>query len=111
MESAVTLLENLLELNRTVKVSAIDKVLFCIYRGVITPRHIMDKLSVSKGNLANYCKSLTAHGKIRKEQNGTERGIAYSITEKGTQSIQKILKNIDTLIEKIKKSRKYNDSI
>ena len=103
MESAVALLENLLELNRNIRISATDKVLFCIYRGVVTPKQLIDKLNVSKGNLANYCKSLAAYNKIRKEKNGNERGVAYSITEKGTQSIQKILKNIDNHIANNKK--------
>ena len=98
MERALSTFENLLELTKKVRISALDRVLFCIYRGATTPKELMDKLNVSKGNLANYCKTLAEQKKIKREKNDTDRGVAYSITEKGTLSIQKILKNIESHI-------------
>ena len=99
MERAVTTFEQLLELTRRVKITALDKVLFCIYRGATTPKELMDKLNVSKGNLANYCKYLAGVNKIKKQQNETERGVTYTITEKGIISVQKILKDIECHIK------------
>lgn len=100
MENAVKTLEKQLELNRIIKTNAIDKVLFCIYRGHTTPREIMEKLNLSKGNLANYCKYLMTSNKIRKEKLDGERNIKYILTEKGAASIQKILLNIEKVIKK-----------
>ena len=103
MERAVTAFEQLLELNKNVKISALEKVLFCVYRGVCTPKELMDKLNVSKGNLANYCKHLASTNKLKKQRNENERGVTYIITEKGTLSVQKILKDIDNHISNNRK--------
>ena len=98
MERAVATLENLIDLTKTVKITALDKVLFCIYRGASTPKELTILLNVSKGNLANYCKNLAAHNKIKRIKNDAERGVTYVITDKGIASVQKILKNIENHI-------------
>lgn len=99
MENAIKSLEKFIELNKTIRISATDKVLFCIYRGNGTPRELMEKLNMSKGNLANYCKHLMFSNKIRREKLDGERNIKYTLTEKGNVSIQKMLANIEKVIK------------
>jgi DNA-binding MarR family transcriptional regulator len=79
-----------------VKVTAADRVLFCIHRGCTTPRAIMEKIGVSKGNLANYCKQLLAYNKIRRTRDtDSARGICYTLTPKGSIAVEKMLAGID----------------
>gem|GEM_PF-3216971 len=98
MENAALSFERLLELSKKINANALDKVLFCIYRGATTPYELMNKLDVSKGNLANYCKRLITQNKIRKQIiAGGSRRIAYQITEKGTNSVEKFLAHIEKI--------------
>ena len=90
MNNEIKEFETYLALARRFDATAMDKVLFCIFRGTNTPREIMDALRVTKGNLANYCKTLVVHGKIAREQSHG-RNIFYTITANGEKEIKRIL--------------------
>ena len=66
-----------------------DKIIFCISRGLHSPRELMQKLQIAKGNLANYCKELVADGLVTKQVRG--RVVEYSLSTKGNEHIRKFL--------------------
>jgi DNA-binding MarR family transcriptional regulator len=78
-------------------VTALDKVLYCIMSGRASPKAVMDFLGLSKGNLANYCKTLIRKDLIISHRDTTTRGIYYTTTDKGQQTIQALLAKITKL--------------
>jgi predicted transcriptional regulator len=71
------------------KPSAADKVMFCIYRGYNSPRALIQKLCIAKGNLANCCRQLITDGKLTQHTSG--RTVEYELTPKGQGQIKKYL--------------------
>jgi len=69
-----------------------DRVLFCIWQGTDTPRHLMEKLGVTKGNLTNYCNSLQNQNYITKQK--STKNVYYKITDTGINYIKGKLKNV-----------------
>ena len=69
-----------------------DKILFCISRGIDSPRELVLKLKIAKGNLANYCKALIKDGMLVQHTEG--RVVKYELSAKGRQHIKKFLEAI-----------------
>lgn len=86
-----------------VPVTTIDKVLFSISRGIVTPKGLINSLNISKGNLANYCRGMIEKKEIVKQKNTISRGINYQITAVGEARVKQ-------LISKIEKERKTKGS-
>lgn len=94
MNKAINLFDKLIDIYAVFSrenIMARDKVLFCIYRGQTTPREIMQRLNLAKGNLANYCKDLIAKKYLTKTKETGGREISYQITEAGTKYITQII--------------------
>lgn len=68
------------------KPTVADKVLFCIHRGQKTPRELIARLEIAKGNLANCCKCLIHDGQIVQHTNG--RAVEYEPTAAGREHIE-----------------------
>ena len=84
-------------------VTAETKVLFCVVNGLAFPRQIMDYLGVSKGNLANYCKTLIGGGwLVSRRDVATKRGIYYEPTRAGHTKILKLYEQIEKELNTIK---------
>lgn len=79
-----------------VKPSVADKIMFCMYKGMESPRELMQKLKIAKGNLANYCKQLCADNMITKEVHG--RVVKYGLAKKGEARIKKVLEAVNDFI-------------
>jgi len=79
-----------------VKPSVTDKIMFCLYKGMESPRELMQKLIIAKGNLANYCKQMCADSMITKQVSG--RIVKYGLTKKGEARVKKILEAMNDFI-------------
>ena len=79
-----------------VRITATQKVLFCIYRHLLTPREIIAATGIKKTNVAKYCKSLIAYNMITSSRTG--KNIMYEITGKGKDEIKKVLEKINEII-------------
>jgi len=79
-----------------VKPSVADKIMFCLYKGMSSPRELMHKLQIAKGNLANYCKQLVADNMITKETSG--RVVKYGLAKKGEKRVGQILEAMNDFI-------------
>jgi len=72
--------------------SIADKIMFCVSRGLHSPRELVQKLQIAKGNLANSCKELVADGQLLKQVQG--RIVKYRLSAKGNEHIRKFLRVI-----------------
>ena len=92
MEKAIEKLKNYIDLWVKHKPTVADKILFYIYRGICTPRELIAKLQIAKGNLANYCKALIKDGLV--VQHTVGRVVKYELSQKGTVYIKKFLEDL-----------------
>ena len=89
MEKATKSFENYIEFWVKFRPTVSDKVMFCIYRGIDSPRLLIEKLKIAKGNLANCCKQLIKNGLVVQHTQG--RAVTYELSAKGSAHIKKFL--------------------
>lgn len=82
---------------RDLKITKPDIVLYSIYKGVNTPSLLIAGLSVAKGNLANYCKTLISDKLLVRCCHGSQKNIYYELTAKGQDKVNKMLNRINKL--------------
>jgi len=92
MEKATETFENYVDFWVKFRPSVADKILFCINGGTESPRALIQRLEIAKGNLTNYCKALIADGQLAKQVHG--RVVRYVLTAKGKTRVKKFLERV-----------------
>jgi len=92
MEKATKTFENYIDFWVRFHPSVSDKILFCVSLGLESPKALMQKLQIAKGNLTNYCKALIKGGELTKQVHG--RTVRYALTTKGQASVKKFLEAV-----------------
>lgn len=92
LDNAMGKFENYIDFGVKYKPSLSDKILFCVSKGLHSPRELIQKLQVAKGNLANYCMALAGDGQLTKQVHG--RIVKYELTVKGNAYIKKFLEGM-----------------
>lgn len=83
------------------------RLLYLVRNDVLSPRELVGELSIAKPNLTILARNMIADGLIEKMRVERDmRSVHYKITEKGTEELNRMIKELD---ESVAKQLQLND--
>ncbi len=77
------------------------RLLYLVRQDVLSPRELVGELSIAKPNLTILARNMIAEGLIEKMRVERDmRSVHYKITEKGTEELNRMMKELDESIAK-----------
>ena len=77
------------------------RLLYLVRQDVLSPRELVGELSIAKPNLTILARNMIAEGLIEKMRVERDmRSVHYKITEKGTEELNRMIKELDESIVK-----------
>ncbi len=79
-----------------------ERLLFCLRRGALPPRELMDRLGMVKSNLALLARKCISEGLIEKSRRSSDnRALLYELTESGKEYINGLLGKIESKLRTV----------